>query len=377
MARESHFNKCKWTYVLCIIIFSMMIISSCTPVTDVPADRTKTVIDSISIDSLYRRTISFDVTSLAFETEYPSKQIVKNIVLTNTSDTLTIPKMSMTLKLGNQGFSLLSDTIEFTLPHMGFQGNSKSIPIRFDALHEGIFRDTILINGWKSVYIPLTAIVYSGTVVWIEDLDFGSLPLGENRDTIVNVYNYGNSPAIISDLQKVDGDIDQYELFPTTPFPMTILPGKNVGIPIRMKSNAQGLNVNMRLKANISYAGNGRVKTEALCTANVFVPSGVYVTDISVHHINAGSVYTAICTIVNNSTTPCIVAPRLQFEDNPTCNVLLVGTLNGFQLDNSKATMYIMNITPKRKGAFSIDVPFTITGNTVTDTVCRINGTAF
>ena len=167
MARESRFDNSQG-FILgfaCIIMFMMGIISSCTPVNEVPVDRTGTVIDSITTDSLHRRHLILNPMSLAFETEFPSNEIVKNIDIENSSDTLTIPIKSIKLKHGDKGFSLFSDSMQFVLTHKGILGNSKSIPILFNAPHEGRFHDTLLINDWKNFFIPLTAIVNSGTVV--------------------------------------------------------------------------------------------------------------------------------------------------------------------------------------------------------------------
>jgi len=379
MARESRFDKSPFVIFGCvaIVIFMMSIVSSCTPVNEVPIDRTGTVIDSITIDSLQRKYIQCNPRSLAFETEFPSKEIVKNVDIENISDTLTIPITSLRLKHGNKGFSLFSDSMQFVLTHKGILGNSKSIPIRFNAPHEGRFYDTLLINDWKHVCIPLAAIVNSGTVVWIEDMDFGSIPFGEVRDTIIRIHNYGNETAVISNLMFKGDDPTAFEIVQSINQPIALAPGNSIGIKIRSNSDTQNEEVQARLEASISYSGKGNVKKTAQCKANVYVKSGIYVTDISIHHAKSGIVNEAICSIVNNTSNPCTIGSLLPYADNLTCNVLISGNVQGGILAaGQKSAPLIMRITPKVKGPFTINIPIAITGDSVIDNVCTIFGTS-
>ena len=379
MAREYRFDKSQ-TVIIClvaIVIFMMSIVSSCTPVNEVPVDRTGTVIDSITIDSLHRKNILFNPQSLAFETEFPSKEIVTTVDIENSSDTLTIPIQSLRLKYGNKGFSLFSDSMQFVLTHRGIIGNSKSIPIRFNAPHEGRFYDTLLINEWKHVYIPLTAIVNSGTVVWIEDMDFGSIPFGEVRDTIIRIHNYGNEIAVINNLMFTGDDPMAFDIVQSTNQPIVLAPGNSIGIKIRSNSDTQNEEVQAKLEANISYSGKGNVKKTALCKANVYVKNGIYVTDISIHHAKSGIVNEAICTIVNNTSNSCTIGTLKTYADNLSCNVLISGNVQGGSLAaGQKSAPLIMRITPKGKGPFAITIPISITGDSVIDNICTITGTS-
>ncbi len=379
MARESRFDNSHITILgfACIIMFMMFTISSCTPVNEVPVDRTGTVIDSITTDSLYRRHLILNPMVLAFETEFPSNEIVKNIDIENSSDTLTIPIKSIKLKHGNKGFSLFSDSMQFVLPHKGILGNSKSIPIRFNAPYEGRFHDTLVINDWKNFFIPLTAIVNSGTVVWIEDIDFGSIPFGEVRDTIIRIHNYGNETAVISNLTLKGDDPSAFELVQQVNQSITLKPGNSFGIKIRSNSDTQNEEVQARLEADISYSGKGNVKRTAICKANVYVKNGIYVTDISMHHAKLGVVNEAWCTIVNNTSKACTISALLPYADNLTCNVLISGNVQGVNLEaGKKLAPFRMRITPKVNGLFAITIPFVIIGDSVIDTVCNINGRA-
>ena len=379
MAQESHFDK-RHRMILGftgIIMCMLSIISSCTPVNEVPVDRTGTIIDSITIDSLYRRYLSIQPRILAFETEYPSSEIVKNVDMENLSDSLIIPITSLTLKHGNKGFSLFSDTLRFTLTHTGLSGYSKSIPIRFNAPHEGVFQDTLIINDWKHVFIPLTAIVNSGTVVWIEDMDFGSIPFGEIRDTIIRLHNYGNETAVISNLRFRGEDQNAFELVETMNQPITLKPGNSIGIKIRSNSDTQNEEVNARLEADIAYSGKGNVKSIGLCKANVYVKNGIYVTDISLHHAKSGMVNEAKCTIVNNTSKACTISAILPYADNQSCNVLILGNVQGGRLEaGQKSAPLTMRITPKNKGPFAINIPINIVGDSVIDNNCSIIGSA-
>ena len=360
MARESRFDNSHITILgfACIIMFMMFTISSCTPVNEVPVDRTGTVIDSITTDSLYRRHLILNPMVLAFETEFPSNEIVKNIDIENSSDTLTIPIKSIKLKHGNKGFSLFSDSMQFVLPHKGILGNSKSIPIRFNAPYEGRFHDTLVINDWKNFFIPLTAIVNSGTVVWIEDIDFGSIPFGEVRDTIIRIHNYGNETAVISNLTLKGDDPSAFELVQQVNQSITLKPGNSFGIKIRSNSDTQNEEVQARLEADISYSGKGNVKRTAICKANVYVKSGIYVTDISMHHAKLGVVNEAWCTIVNNTSKACTISALLPYADNLTCNVLISGNVQGVNLEaGKKLAPFRMRITPKVNGLFAITIP--------------------
>ena len=376
MVREFHFDKRFIIAWYVSVIFIIGTYSSCTPVNDVSADRTRTIVDSVTKDSLHRSALIITPTSLAFETEYPSKEIVKSIVFANGSDSIFIPIDSIRLKHGNQGFSLTSDSIHFVLTPKTQQGFSKSIPIRFNPKSEGQFRDTLLINGWKNVYIPLTAMVLSGTRVWIEDVDFGSIPFGEVRDTIIRIYNYGTETAMISSIEFTDGDIGQFELLSRLSFPYALQPGTSVLIPLRSKSVAQGLNINAQITADISYSGKGRVKQKAVCSSSVFLKKGIYVTDIRMFTALANMPFDAICTIVNNSSRPCTISQTKQSDDNPTCNVLFVNILSTRNLNPNSSLSYAMRITPKRKGTFSMDIPFTIVGDSIVDEVCSVIGIA-
>ena len=379
MARESRFDNSHITILgfACIIMFMMFTISSCTPVNEVPVDRTGTVIDSITTDSLYRRHLILNPVVLAFETEFPSNEIVKNIDIENSSDTLTIPIKSIKLKHGNKGFTLFSDSMQFVLTHKGILGNSKSIPIRFNAPYEGRFHDTLVINDWKNFFIPLTAIVNSGTVVWIEDIDFGSIPFGEVRDTIIRIHNYGNETAVISNLTLKGDDPSAFELVQQVNQSITLKPGNNIGIKIRSNSDTQNEEVQARLEADISYSGKGNVKRTAICKANVYVKNGIYVTDISMHHAKLGVVNEAWCTIVNNTSKACTISALLPYADNLTCNVLISGNVQGVNLEaGKKLAPFRMRITPKVNGLFAITIPFVIIGDSVIDTVCNINGRA-
>jgi hypothetical protein len=378
MAQEFHSDKSRIILLQCAIIFILVIggISSCTPVNDVQADRTSTVIDSISIDSLNRRNLLIQPRILAFETEFPSNEIVKNIDFENISDSLMIPIQSMRLKHGNRGFSLLSDSIQFTLSHKGFAGFSKSIPIRFNAPHEGKFDDTLIINDWKNIFIPLTAIVNSGTVVWIEDMDFGSIPFGEVRDTIIRIHNYGNEKMVITDIAFIDGDQSAYQVLQPLNLPITLDAGNSIGIPIRSNSDTQK-GVKATIRATIAYSGKGRVKHTAECQANVYLKNGIYVTDISLYHAKSGKVNEAMCTIVNNTSSACTITAQRAFADNLSCNVLLYGNVYALRLDPGKKSAPItLKITPKSKGSFAIEFPFTIIGDSVIDDVCSIHGMA-
>lgn len=376
MVREFPFDK----NMMIGICVSMMIIigtfSSCTPVNDVSADRTRTIVDSVTKDSLHRSALTLTPSSLAFETEYPSKEIVKTIVFANGSDSIFIPVDSLRLKHGNQGFSLTSDSIHFVLTPKTQQGSSKSIPIRFNPKSEGQFRDTLLINGWKNVFIPLNAMVLSGTRVWIEDVDFGTIPFGEVRDTVIRIHNYGTESAIISSVDFTDGDIGQFELLSRLPFPYTLQPGSSVSIPLRSKSAAQGLNINAQITAGISYSGKGRTKHIAICSSSVFLKKGIYVTDIHMYSAFNGKPFDAICTIVNYSSKSCSISQSKTFDDNSTCNVLFTNTLLNKNLNPNSTLSYSVRITPKRKGTFSIDIPFTIIGDSVIDDMCNVVGLA-
>ena len=379
MAQESRFDNSHWMILglIGIIICVLSIVSSCTPVNEVPVDRTGTIIDSITLDSLHRRCIAIQPRILAFETEFPSKEIVKNVDLENLSDSLIIPIQSLKLKHGNKGFSLFSDSMQFVLTPNGVQGNSKSIPIRFNAPHEGMFQDTLLINDWKNVFIPLTAIVNSGTVVWIEDMDFGSIPFGEVRDTIIRIHNYGNETAVISNLAFRGDDQSAFELVETNNQPITLKPGNSIGIKIRSNSDTQNEEVNARLEADIAYSGKGNVKSNGNCKANVYVKKGIYVTDISLHHAKSGMVNEAKCSIVNYTSKACTIGALLPFADNLSCNVLIMGNVQGGRLEaGQKSAPFTMRITPKNKGPFSINIPINIVGDSVIDNNCSIIGSA-
>lgn len=379
MAQEYRFAKYHRMILglMGIIICAMSIISSCTPVNEVPVDRTGTIIDSITIDSLHRRFISIEPKVLVFEIEYPSKEIVKNIELQNTSDSLIIPIRSLRLKHGTKGFSLLSDSIQFVLTQKGLSGNSKTIPITFNAPHEGIFQDTLIINDWKNVFIPLKAIVNSGTVVWIEDMDFGSIPFGEVRDTIIRIHNYGNEIALISNLTLSGDHSSAFQILQSQNQAIQIQPGNSIGIKIRSNSDTQNEQLKAILQADIAYSGKGNIKKFGLCKANVYVKNGLYVTDISLHHARSGVVNEALCTIVNNTSKPCTIGSLSSYFDNLSCNVLISGSIQGGILAaGQKSAPFIMRITPKNKGPFAITIPFTIIGDSVIDNQCIINGTA-
>ncbi|MFN5007257.1 MAG: hypothetical protein ACK5GO_07165 [Ignavibacteria bacterium] len=376
MVREFHFDK---RFIIAWFVSVMVIIgtfSSCTPVNDVSADRTRTIVDSVTKDSLHRSALILSPTSLAFETEYPSKEIVKSIVFANGSDSLFIPIDSIRLKHGNQGFSLTSDSIHFVLTPKTQLGYSKSIPIRFNPKSEGQFKDTLLINGWKNVFIPLTAMVLSGTRVWIEDVDFGSIPFGEVRDTVIRLYNYGTETAIISSIEFTDGDIDQFELLSKLRFPYALQPGTSISIPLRSKSSAQGLNINAQISADISYSGKGRVKHKAMCSSSVFLKSGIYVTDIRMFPASINVPFDAICTFVNNTSGSCSIIQSKQSFDNPSCTALFIEVFTPKTLNKNSSISCAIRITPKRKGAFSMDIPFTIVGDSIVDDVCTVIGIA-
>jgi len=376
MVREFHYDK-RLIIACCVSMIAIIgTFSSCTPVNDVSADRTRTIVDSVSKDSLHRLSLSLTPASLSFETEFPSKEIVKNINFENRSDSIFIPIDSIRLKHGNRGFSLTSDSIHFVLTPKTQQSATKSIPIKFNPMSEGIFLDTLIINGWKHVFIPLRANVLSGTRVWIEDIDFGSIPYGEVRDTVIRIYNYGTEPAIISSLTFTDGFTDQYELLTRLNLPYQLQPGSNISIPLRSKSSAQGVNIIAQITSEISYSGKGRVKTIATCSSSVFLNKGIYVTDFKMFTASTNKPFDAICTIVNNTGKSCIISQLKTFDDNATCNVLFGSTINGKNQAPGSSFSYSMRITPKKKGVFSIDIPFTIVGDSIIDSVCNIIGIA-
>jgi hypothetical protein len=91
---------------------------------------------------------------------------------------------------------------------------------------------------------------------------------------------------------------------------------------------------------------------------------------------SANMPFDAICTIVNNSSRPCTISQTKQSDDNPTCNVLFVNIFSARNLNPNSSLSYAMRITPKRKGTFSMDIPFTIVGDSIVDEVCSVIGIA-
>ena len=360
--------------IFALIVASVFILYSCTPVADVNADRTRTVVDSITLDSLYRLHLVISPHNLAFETEYPSQEIIKNIDCSNNSDSLFIPISSVTLANGNNGFSLLSNDLQFVIPP---NGQIKSIPVSFIPSSEGIFRDTLIINSWKSIVIPLTAIVNAGTKVWIEDVNFGSMLFGESHDTLVKIYNYGTEPAIVSGATFTSGEVGQFELSKYTRFPITINPGRYSFLSVRLLSQEFGSSITAQLTTTIAYTGQGRVKNISNCSASMAYVNKVYVTDIRAWDAKNGKPYEALSNIVNFTDKDCFVEAFSTIADNSYCTVVIEGTNGGYWLKPKTMMTYKMKITPKKSGRFSISIPFPISSTTDPDSVANINGYAF
>ena len=119
------------------------------------------------------------------------------------------------------------------------------------------------------------------------------------------------------------------------------------------------------------------MKSIGNCKANVYVKNGIYVTDISLHHAKTGIVNEAKCSIVNNTSKACTISAISPYADNLTCNVLILGNVQGGRLEaGQKSAPFTMRITPKNKGPFAINIPINIVGDSVIDNTCAIIGSA-
>ena len=360
-----------------IITLLLILISSCSPAIEVPADRTRNVIDSITLDSLYREYLVVNPASLHFESEFPSSEITTTVEFINTSDSLFIPINAVELSNGAIGFKLMSDSISFILSPKGKVGSSRTISLTCKPTQEGIIQDTILINSWKNFFVPIRCNVLPGTRVWVEDLHFGDLIFGENRDTTIKVYNKGNRNVTVTGASFVSGEISQFQVLNNAMFPMVIYPGYYRSIPIRCISTLLGSSISADLLVNISYSGQGRVKQIAKVNAEIHLIPNVYVTDIHVNYAFKSMVYMASCSIVNNTDSPCYVKEFVNFKDTDSLTIIISGKNQGYWLSPKTAMNYIVKITPKYSGPFSTSFEFPITNANNPKNYCKITGVTF
>jgi hypothetical protein len=216
-----------------------------------------------------------------------------------------------------------------------------------------------------------------GTRVWVEDLHFGDLIFGENRDTTIKVYNKGNRNVTVTGASFVSGEISQFQVLNNAIFPMVIFPGYYRSIPIRCISTLLGSSISADLHANISYSGQGRVKQIAKVNAEIHLIPNVYVTDIHVNYAFKSMVYMASCSIVNNTDSPCYVKEFVNFKDTDSLTIIISGKNQGYWLSPKTAMNYIVKITPKYSGPFSTSFEFPITNANNPKNYCKITGITF
>jgi hypothetical protein len=339
------------------ILLFCILLGSCRPATDLDAERKRTVLDSITLDSLYRAYLQIKPVRLDFEAEYPwIEKKVYTVEFANLSDTLFIPLNNLHLAKGDQGFTLFTGG-SYVLPPAGQPGSTRTFTIEFTPVAEGIYYDTIYLNAWKSKFVPLRAMVVTGTRVWVEPTTLGSFPFGEYRDTVVRIINAGTEKATVIDASFTSGDIGQFEIINTT-FPIEIDSGSTGEIRIRTSSTQLGTANKAVLKASISYAGQGKVRDQAIVQSSVYAIPRVYVTDINLGLISYDKPYDAMCTIVNNTDSACYIQRFPSLLENDTVSVFFNGKNGGYWLSAGTAITYNVRITPRKRQP--IDLRFSI-----------------
>lgn len=242
---------------LCAFI---VIMDGCTAPTDVDAERKRTVINAppdilrfADLPSVinFGGVRQFTAKDLPFETG-------------NLSEKETVTITSISLKNGNQGFSLGTISLPIQL-----SPNSISVdifPVRFAASNSGTFSDTIILNKSEKYYVPLYATVRRLSVK-TSDADFKDVKIGQEKKIDIIVENLDSVPVTI---ESFDNDDVEFAFYMAPITSRTLQPGQSTSYEVTFTpSKVKTYNATIRFTI---YGATDDIDNEAILTGSGIVP---------------------------------------------------------------------------------------------------------
>ncbi len=225
-------------------------------------------------------------------------------LIIETWDTALVPVEINQLSIitGQSDFSIISPTPPVVLNPGTVH---TQIIIRFSPQAFGNRSGQLLIETTDgNVIIPLSGFGSGGpNLSWaITNIDFGSLPPGGIRDTSIELYSTGTSPAIVSDIVVGESDTAFEAQFANSILPpITLAPGDSIavqilfqGLPLTGVKNAQLIAIgNLVNNPSCNLIGNdtfGHFATLPSPTIDFGVMYGGQVVDSTIQLVNTGNV---------------------------------------------------------------------------------------
>lgn len=203
-----------------IIFFSIILLLnallSCDSPTDVQANRVLIENKPSGKDVFEILPKSFSLNHLLFDKEYEAIFLIKN--LTNSE----LKFSNLRFKYQPQNFRFRSNE-KLVLAPKGMEGSEKFVSVLIRPKLLGILKDTLFFDSYSD---PIVS--YSGMVptIFTSDVDFGNALPGETKYKTINIYNFGESTAILNGVNIIgDSSVFKISNFNPTTNPIYIFPG--------------------------------------------------------------------------------------------------------------------------------------------------------
>lgn len=207
------------TIWLCFSAALLLLLTiGCDSVTEVPANRVKSVENS-SVSS----SIEVFPNELHFVCPSAENQI-QEVVLSNTSDTDAYTVDSIVIEAIGESAELLNISTPITLEPGGLITFSVQMSGDNDKRNPG----TLKINGDSGPSIPISAVLAD---VWVEDIDFGEVKIGTSVERNVRIFNNSNETLVIVDL-TLEMDEAVFAINYPGALPMTLAPGEHISLKL-------------------------------------------------------------------------------------------------------------------------------------------------
>ncbi len=240
-----------------LLALTLLLVSSCTSPTDVPAGRKETTDPALSPIRVEQ---TKDIGTVNAKT--PHTFLVE---ISNSSTTEPVIITDIRLKSGAQGFELVPSTLPHTLAPQGTATSSLSITVIFTASAAGSYKDEIVINNNESLTCEVHALVLDPAII-VSDLDFGTIEFGNKRIVTGQIINQGDAPATIT-AGTVSGSsaISAHFILLDPALPVYIPAGSVVDFSVVYSPQQAGDSI-AELVFDIEYDGTGAVDNVSLLT---------------------------------------------------------------------------------------------------------------
>ncbi len=181
------------------LVFLLAAVFACDSPTEIDANRKKTV-------------------TTEKETEGPKFEFSRNFVDMGQAEYFKTSSATLSLRnLTNQDlvlngaefvcedpkFQVNSDYFPLWLEPAGFEGDEQKIFVTFFAESFGVFTDTLVFDGNDSITVAFKATV---PTVFVGDLNFGGVRVGEDKTYSSSITNYSNAAIFVRSFKLVDTD---------------------------------------------------------------------------------------------------------------------------------------------------------------------------